>query len=165
MKFRFVVVLIAFALLTGVQDSYCNDYSKLLLDKYPIKSNEVLACVFLDFGSCVKCVLFPAELVEKLNKDLNVNIKIIGLVNCSRKREANDYKKHNNWHYDVEPDVGRQARAHLNCDDNTNICFINSEGKVIIQLSTYSLASKEYKAIKDTIISCTKSNLLNNDKK
>lgn len=151
-------------LLTVMQNSFCNDYSKALLDKYPIKSNEVLACVFLDFGSCVKCVLYPAEIVEKLNKDLNIKMKVVGMVSCSRKREANDYKKHNDWKYAVEPDINGEEKVALGCRDAI-MCFINSSGDVIAQVSSFTMTKDYYQAIKDTVASYTKPDLKQKGKK
>ena len=113
-----------------------NDIIDSLLIKYPINDNEVIALVFLEYGSCIKCLIMPEKIIEATKKESERNIRIVGMVNVSRKKELTRFKKDTKWKYDAEPDLKGTVRELIGCKSSNDLCFINSKSEIIAQIST-----------------------------
>lgn len=120
-----------------------NTYIDSLLQKYSIDSNEYIGLVFLEFGSCVKCIIAPESLLKQAIDETKAKIHIVALVNCARTKEIQGFKKSHNWKYDVEPDLKNQSRSLMGIDFSSDLCIINSKGKVIVETSSLNASSKK----------------------
>lgn len=122
-----------------------------LLEKYPIRSNEALVIVFMEYGACIKCLLYPLSIIDDAEKLLSKNLKVITLVNCERAKEIRGFNKILGWEYPVEPDIKRQARYKLGCKPETDICLIDSSGKVIAEIQNFQNHDKNLQILTEAL--------------
>jgi hypothetical protein len=130
---------------------YSQSYIDTLLSKYPLKDKEVLAVLFVENGSCPKCVFIPESAIDSAIKKTCVNVVIVAFVGCSRTKEINSFQKNFNWKYYIEPDIKRSTRNKLGCHSNTELCLINSKGKIIAECSVFDSYQQILKDIISTL--------------
>jgi len=123
-------------LLINIVPCFCNNkFIDSLINKYSIKPGEILVIVFLEYGSCVNCILNPENIIKEVLDSTKIKIKTIGFINCLREKEIKGFSKLYNWNYFVEPDIKKSTRRKIRCDFSTDICFIDFKGIIIAQLS------------------------------
>ena len=126
----FLIFFLSFELRAN-DTSFVNE----LIYEHLESSCEYLVIVFLDVGSCVKCYIYPERLISEVLKKTNKKISIIGLINCNRDKEIINFKKETNWPYAIKADIKKIARKKIGCKPKTDICFMDNEGNITLELS------------------------------
>jgi hypothetical protein len=81
-------------------------------------------------------LFYPEEIINKVKNKLKIKISIIGLINCGRVVEIRDFKKSNNWDFEIEADIKRQFRKSIGCSYDNNLCLLNYNGQLLCELNS-----------------------------
>jgi len=130
-------------------------YKIELLDKYSKNNNDIIALVFLNYGSCVKCIIYPEKILIEAKTTTNIYFITIGMIYCNRVKELHNFKKIYNWNYNIEPDLKGLSRKKIGCKYDTDICFLDNKGSILLELKI----SSDYKENLKKIISILNSHI------
>jgi hypothetical protein len=133
---------LAILFLLSVNKLFSQCYVDTILSKYPLKDKEILAIVFIENGSCSKCVISPELVLDSAFKKTGINFVIVAYVGCNRAKEIYSFKRNYDWKYFIEPDIKRKTRKLLGCEAFTELCLINSNGEIIAECSVYDSYQK-----------------------
>lgn len=146
MKIFFFLLLITFSYLTIFSNNITS-----YLEKYPLEEGEYLAFIFINPSSCIKCTIYPEQLILNTIRRTKKKIKIIGVIYCNRLIELKSFKKEFNWKYDIEPDLRNGVRKSIGCKMDTDICIINHLGEIISELKLSDEFDENLKALVDKL--------------
>ncbi len=143
-KFMMISVLLIFAFQVFAKDNLFNE----LKTRADLKSNELLAVLYLNPATCSKCYIEPFAVLKVIEKFKTKNkIKIIALVRCDREIELSIFKRETEWKYYMYVDDGN-ARKKLGAKNDAFCTILNSKGNNLLNLYTGNYR-KNLTSIKD----------------
>jgi hypothetical protein len=133
---RSLLILLVFfvfgsTMIANQEESYFSTLAK----SADLQEGEKLLVAYFKTGSCIKCYYMTSDILHCVAKECDSSkYKIIGLVNCSRKKELDFYRKKYNWKFNLELG-GQHSKKRLGLSNNIEIVVFNYYGDILVDFS------------------------------